>query len=115
MNFLKWLDDRKKTLSAENEVNAHNELTDISTAREVYELYMDDLRANTPQELLDAEARHNSKFVQSCRNHFESKGFLSEAQLEALTFSGTPNRRARQFHYDYADTYGDNPFDPDRD
>lgn len=51
-----------------------------------------------PQELIDAENRiPDCKFVQSCRNFFEDRGFLSAKQRRALTFSGTPNRRRRQF------------------
>lgn len=53
-----------------------------------------------PQELLDAERRcPNVKFVNSCRAFFEKRGFLSAAQRRALTFSGTPFRRERQFGY----------------
>ncbi len=52
-----------------------------------------------PQELLDAEARcPESKFVQSCRDFFDDRGFLSAKQLNALTYSGTPNRRRQQFN-----------------
>lgn len=51
-----------------------------------------------PQELLDAENRcPEVKFVQDCREFFNQRGFLSVKQRSALTFSGTPNRRHRQF------------------
>jgi hypothetical protein len=47
-----------------------------------------------PQELLDAEDRcPNVKFVKSCRAFFEKRGFLSDAQKNALRYAGTKNRR----------------------
>lgn len=65
-----------------------------------------------PKELLDAERRcPNVKFVKSCREFFERRGFLSDAQKRALTFSGTSFRRARQFNHftpyddDFEDSY----------
>lgn len=77
-----------------------------------------------PKELLDAEDRcPNVKFVKSCRAFFDKKGFLSAAQRNALTYSGTPNRRYNQgngYSPDYFEDrleqadFGDNPFDPDR-
>lgn len=64
---------------------------------------------STPKELLDAEERcPEIKFVQSCRAFFEKRGFLSVAQKRALTFSGTPNRRSRQFGWESPDD--DSPF-----
>lgn len=70
-----------------------------------------------PQELKDAEKRcPDVKFVQSCRSFYEKRGFLSNAQLDALRYSGTPNRRKRQFWRNEPLTQDeDNPFDPDRD
>lgn len=78
-----------------------------------------------PKELLDAEDRcPEVKFVKSCREFFDRRGFLSGAQRNALTYSGTPNRRYRQSNGYKASYYedsteladrGDNPFDPDRD
>ena len=57
------------------------------------------VKTEAPKELLDAEDRcPEVKFVKSCREFFERRGFLSEAQRNALTFSGTRNRRYRQFY-----------------
>ena len=69
-----------------------------------------------PQELKDAEKRcPDVKFVQSCRSFYEKRGFLSNAQLDALRYSGTPFRRRNQA-YGYDPIIDeDNPFDPDRD
>lgn len=75
-------------------------------ARQALDFFLDRVnpdgqKVSVPQELLDAEERcPDVKFVQSCRKFFNSKGFLSESQRRALTFSGTPNRRARQFGFD---------------
>jgi hypothetical protein len=62
-----------------------------------------------PKELLDAEERcPEVKFVKSCREFFDRRGFLSVAQRNALRYSGTPYRRQRQH-------YGDEPYKCDRD
>lgn len=54
---------------------------------------------NAPQELKDAEKRcPDVKFVQSCRAFYEKRGFLSDKQRNCLRYSGTPNRRHRQFY-----------------
>lgn len=51
-----------------------------------------------PKELIAAEKRcPDVKFVKSCREFFNKRGFLSEKQRNALTYAGTPNRKRRYF------------------